>query len=112
MDPQNWKDRFLDLASYPENWMPGASMIVASVLERADLLLTSALDSGLTPPIIFGTHEGGVSLVWDTPTGRVTVYVEADEEYEVERVPGAYVLPFVTSDAAVAISKVSELVDE
>ncbi|POH58282.1 hypothetical protein CVS28_12630 [Arthrobacter glacialis] len=112
MDPQHWADRFLDLASYAENWVPGAAPIGTTVLERADLLIRVALKSELPVPVIFGTFEGGVSLVWDTPTGRVTVYVEEDQKYEVERVPGHQVVPYATSDASVAISKVVELVDE
>lgn len=64
------------------------------------------VDKELPVPVIFSNDEQGFDLVWDTPKGRVTLYI--GEMYEVELVPDGSLVPVSTDDAKEAIRYVTE----
>lgn len=103
VNPIHWEGRFAELAAYGENWIPGAIPVTSDSLERADALMHSAYDLGLPLPTLFASTDGGMNLVWESPSGRTTVYVEPDEPYEVERVPDGPLVPFSSEEAETAV---------
>lgn len=113
VNPENWRPRFFELASYSQDWAPGAKVIEATSLERTDVLMRAISKSDLPEPAVFGSFDGGTNVVWNIPSGRVTVYIEDDDadEYEVELVPNGPLLPYATKDANDAAAKVRELIN-
>lgn len=75
-----------------------------SVAAGVEALLGAADRAHIEPPsALFGSHEGDVLAVWQSSTGRCTVYVQ-DAGFLVEVVPHGPAQPFsaVTAEAAVA----------
>lgn len=105
VDPAHWSARFLELASYADDWMPGASAVTADSLERTDHLLRLATNLALPEPTVFASFDGGTNLVWDLGDSRTTIYIEPDTPYEVENVPNGPLAPFETADAEAAVLK-------
>ncbi len=106
VDPIHWAARFVELSTYADEWMPGASAVTADSLERTDQLLHLAVGLSLPQPTIFASLDGGTNLVWDSGDSRTTIYVEPDHPYEVENVPSGPLAPFETIDAEAAVLQV------
>lgn len=111
MEPKGWEERFLLLASCEKDEDVSSAVVVASALERTDTLVKEAEAEKLSRPAIFPSSDGGTALVWSFSEGRVTIYVEEDEKFEVELVPHGPLKPFSTNDPKIAISKVREFID-
>lgn len=111
MDGQHWRERFLELATINPQESFGTSIVLSETLERTDLLLSAASDQDLEMPAVFPSHDGGTSLVWDLPVGRVTVYVEEQAGYEVESIPNGPLTPFISSAVSEVIEKVKEYIN-
>ena len=75
-------------------------------LQQLNTVLPMIVDKELPVPVIFSNDEQGFDLVWDTPKGRVTLYI--GEMYEVELVPDGSLVPVSTDDAKEAIRYVTE----
>lgn len=112
MEPNDWENRFVTLASCEENNGEPIATVATSTLERADLLIKSAIEKSLICPAVFPSYEGGTTLVWDIPKGRVSVYVEENEDFEVELVPHGPIIPFSTKDPGEAIAKVQDYIND
>lgn len=110
MDGQHWHERFHELATMRNPETSGKSMVLSKALERTDLLLSAAMEQELEVPAVFPSLDGGTSLVWDLPVGRVTVYVEEDEDFEVEAIPDGPLVPFSSQSVNEVIGKVKEYV--
>lgn len=111
MDGQHWRERFHELATMKNPEISGTSMVLSNALKRTDLLLSAAEERELDMPAVFPSHDGGTTLVWDLPVGRVTVYVEEDEDFEVESIPDGPLVPFSSESASETINKVKEYID-
>ena len=110
LDARHWNERLIELAALTESDGLGTSMVLSKELERTDLLISAAHEQGLSVPAVFPSAEGGTSLVWDLPIGRVTVYVEHDEKFEVESIPDGPIMPFTSNQVSEVIDKVKEYV--
>lgn len=81
-------------------------MTFTTRLPQLNTVLPMIVDKELPVPTIFSNDEQGFDLVWDTPKGRVTLYI--GEMYEVEIVPHGSLVPVSTDNAEEAIEYVTE----
>lgn len=93
---EGWHERFEELADSAFTNEIGAVPVETESLERAAVLIQQAMEQDLDVPVLFPSHEGGLSLIWQTESDRTTVYIEPGEPYEVENVPGGPVDPYVS----------------
>ncbi|WP_211881684.1 hypothetical protein, partial [Pseudarthrobacter albicanus] len=84
-------------------------LVLSESFERADQLIEILSRTGFPLPAIFPTCDGGLSLVWQKALNRTTVYIDPDEELQVEKVPGGPLPLFASNDPKAVASEVSRL---
>lgn len=103
---EGWHERFEELADSAFTNEIGAEPVETESLERAAAIIAKAMERNLEVPVVFPSHEGGVSLIWQTESDRTTVYIEPGEPYEVENVPEGPIEPYTSLDVAEVIESV------
>ena len=104
-----WHTRFLELVNLRNSEDPSKPLVLSECFERADQLITILSKTNLPTPAVFPTCDGGLSLVWQQEINRTTVYVDPDEEFQVENVPHGPLSPFSSNDPEVVANEVSRL---
>lgn len=95
---EKWHERFLELLNLRDTEDETKPLVLSESFERADKLINILSETPLPFPAIFPTYEGGLSLIWQKDLHRTTVYIEPDEDLQVENVPDGPVEPFSSND--------------
>ena len=95
---EKWHERFLELVSLRDEEDSSKPLVLSESFERADQLINILSRTPLPLPAIFPTYEGGLSLVWQRDVHRTTVYIDPDDEVQVENVPDGPIEPFTSND--------------
>lgn len=96
--PEKWHERFLELVNLRDAEDPSKPLVLSESFERADRLINLLSETPLPVPAIFPTYDGGLTLVWQRSLHRTTVYIEPDEELQVESVPDGPLEPYSSND--------------
>ena len=103
---EKWHERFLELVNLRDAEDQSKPLVQSESFERADKLI-NLLATQLPVPAIFPTYDGGLSLVWQRDLHRTTVYIEPDEELQVENVPHGPLEPYSSNDFEKVAGEVS-----
>jgi hypothetical protein len=104
---EKWHERFLELVNLRDTEDQSKPLVLAETFERADRLINILSETPLPVPAIFPTYDGGLSLVWQRALHRTTVYIEPDEELQVENVPDGPLEPYCSNDLEKVAEEVS-----
>ena len=92
MDTQRTTDRLAEIEKIHGPAEPGTKERMLELLAAADNV---EIDH---PDAIFGDGDGGLHAIWQSSTGRATVYADADG-FDIDVVPHGPLRPFRASTA-------------
>ncbi|MCY1231013.1 hypothetical protein D9M72_434490 [compost metagenome] len=104
---EKWHERFLELVNLRDAQDQSKPLVLAETFERADRLINILSETPLPLPAVFPTYDGGLSLVWQRDLHRTTVYIEPDEELQVENVPDGPLEPYCSNNFEKVAEEVS-----
>lgn len=107
-----WHKRFEELADSAFTNETDSAPVETESLERAAVLISRAVEQDLSVPVVFPSHEGGLSLIWQSDTDRTTVYIEPGEPYEVENVPHGPLQPHASYEIEEVLVSVREFLND